>query len=49
MPVAVSDPAPSRDRLTELPILANIFHWQENGTKKSQITDVLILSNGKKV
>ena len=49
MPVAISSSPSARDHLTEFPILANLFHWQENGTKRSPISDVLILSNGKKV
>ena len=42
-------PSYSTDFVQEFPLLTELFHWQECGSKNPSISQANILSNGKKV
>ena len=39
----------SEDQIHDFPLISDLFHWVENGSKKSTLKDIIVISNGKKV
>ena len=47
--VVLNQQTSSEDQIHDFPLLSDLFHWAENGSKKSTLKDIFVISNGKKV